>query len=241
MTASCHWAVAVVLVALGCSNRAKCTAAYKQALALVSDNKADAAREWRVEVWKECGETEGWALDKAIAQTEKRNAPPPVPREPTPAEVLASKRQISSALAIVQPMFGDSVNALDAGAATFAAWSAQHMLWSDLQAQTETKHALVLKDPALARGKRLCASGMVAEIKVDRSVAPPVYVGGLVGDSLKVTRFIAVHSTGELVENSYARICGIVTGTQSYTNSGGGSTEAAFIVGMFDLPENKKP
>jgi hypothetical protein len=234
-------AAAVVLgLVLGCS-KPTCDEVRSKALALVAANKLYEAREARVGVFAACQQnlSELAPLDRAITKAEPAPPPPP-PREPTPLELLASKRQIRSALTIVQPTFGDSVNTTDGGAAVFATWAAQHMLWSDLTAQPETKHALVLKDPALERGKRLCSSGTLAEIQVDRTVTPPVYVGGVVSSALKVTRFVAVRSTGDLVENSQARLCGIVTGTQSYTNAGGGSTQAVFVVGMFDLPENKR-
>lgn len=52
-------------------------------------------------------------------------------------------------------------------------------------------------------------------------------------------RFAAVASTGELVAQSSANFCGVTTGKYSYSNSGGGTTHAVFLVGMFDLPENK--
>jgi hypothetical protein len=228
-----------MVVVAGCS-KPTCEEVRAKAMALAASRKLPAAKDARAEVFAACQNDlrELAPLDKAIADAEP--APPPLPpREPTKDELLASKRQIQSALAIAHPLFGDSVNATDAGAVVFARWASQHMLWSDLNAQPETKHALVLKDPALERGKRLCSSGTLVEIQVDRSVAPPVYVGGIMSGSLKVTRFVAVKSTGSLVESTQARICGIVTGTQSYTNSGGGSTQAVFVVGMFDLPENR--
>ena len=37
-----------------------------------------------------------------------------------------------------------------------------------------------------------------------------------------------------------ARFCGIATGRDTYANTGGGTTHAVRVVGMFDLPENRK-
>lgn len=51
----------------------------------------------------------------------------------------------------------------------------------------------------------------------------------------------SVSSTGRLVEDSRARLCGFVTGKYSYSNSGGGSSHAVQLVGMFKLPENTGP
>lgn len=45
--------------------------------------------------------------------------------------------------------------------------------------------------------------------------------------------------TGDLVQNSAARICGIVTGVSDYANTGGGQTPSVTIVGLFDLPANR--
>jgi hypothetical protein len=54
-------------------------------------------------------------------------------------------------------------------------------------------------------------------------------------------RFYAVGSTGSIVESSSARFCGVAIGKYDYTNSMGGAGHAVAAVGMFDLPENRKP
>jgi hypothetical protein len=56
-----------------------------------------------------------------------------------------------------------------------------------------------------------------------------------------VVVFYAVGETGDLVAGSRTRLCGIVTGLHSFLNSGGGVTHAIRAVGMFDLPENRRP
>jgi hypothetical protein len=165
-------------------------------------------------------------------------APEPV-RQPTLLEQLNQHQHFDGSLKVAIRHFGDSRNEADVGAMTFAVWSTKHMVWASIQKQPETKHALVLKDPVSERGKKMCSSGTMIEIRVDRSTGNPIYDGGIMSNGGKVTRFMAVGSSGELVENSPARICGIVTGTYSYGNSAGGTTHAVNVVGMFDLPENK--
>lgn len=164
---------------------------------------------------------------------------PPVPREPTLLELLSAESSVDGALKVVGPHLSDSTNALDPGALNLAIWGAEHLSWEDIQSLPETKHAKVLKDPEAERGKRNCYRGTIVEIQVDRSAGEPIYLGGLMTGSGMVIRFAAVGATGELVGNSYANFCGITTGKYSYSNSGGGTTHAVFLVGIFDLPENK--
>ena len=54
----------------------------------------NSAREMRAVVWKECGETKGWELDKAIAQAEQQfvAAPSPVAAAPVMPSCLLSVR-----------------------------------------------------------------------------------------------------------------------------------------------------
>jgi hypothetical protein len=54
-----------------------------------------------------------------------------------------------------------------------------------------------------------------------------------------VLSFIALRSTGQLVDGSKARFCGILTGVTAYP-PGKGTPELGYrVVGMFDLPENR--
>ena len=79
------------------------------------------------------------------------------------------------------------------------------------------------------------------EITADDSLGTPkVFTGGLIDNSGQIYRFIAVKSTGEIVKGSTAKFCGIVTGRLMFSNSVGGTTHAVSLVGMFDLPENRK-
>jgi hypothetical protein len=161
------------------------------------------------------------------------------PKEPTVVERLMESTTLTEALGVARPLFTDTEDKVDPAAVSFAMWAAKRMTWRELQALPETKHALVMKDPEAERGKRNCYTGVIVEIQVDRSKGVPLYLGGLMTNGGQIARFAAVGSTGELVQKSAARFCGVTTGRQSYSNAGGGTTHAVYLVGMFDLPENK--
>lgn len=160
-------------------------------------------------------------------------------RTPTFAENLARIMVLSEALPFVRGSFAESGTHTDPAAALFAIWSSEHLTWEELSKVSETKRALVMKDPAAEQGRRLCWSGSIIEIATDRSSGNPIFEGGIMNDNADLVRFLAVGSSGSLTERSWARVCGIVTGKISYSNSGGGTTHAVQIVGMFDLPQNK--
>jgi hypothetical protein len=42
-----------------------------------------------------------------------------------------------------------------------------------------------------------------------------------------------------LVADSNATFCGVIVGKVGFTNASGGTTNAPYLVGMFDLPENR--
>lgn len=125
------------------------------------------------------------------------------------------------------------------GAALLALWGHDHLKWAELQEVPLGKYGMVMKDPDTQRGKRLCTTGQVIEIAADASIPQKIYLGGMYGPEGNLYRFIAVGSTGEIVANSRAKFCGIVTGQQHYPNSMGGEAHAVHLVGMFDLQENK--
>ena len=166
-------------------------------------------------------------------------APTPEPAPPTRGELLARTAELSKAIDILKPAFELSGEGNAPAAALLATWSGLHMTWAALQKIPETQKALVMKDPAAEVGKRLCWSGSVFEISTDHSAGYPVYDGGIIGDDGGIVRFFAVGSSGDIVEHSWARVCGIVTGAVAYPNSGGGTTHGVHVVGMFDLPKNK--
>lgn len=133
----------------------------------------------------------------------------------------------------------DTFNESSPGALLLAVWSAKNLKWSELQKLPSTKYSLVMKDPDEERGKLMCARGRVIEIQAEKTETGKVFTGGLFAGT-KIVRFIAVGSSGDLVAKSWAGICGVVIGKQSYQNSMGGTAHAVFLVGMFGLPENKQ-
>ena len=170
------------------------------------------------------------------------SAPVEPPPEVTLKQELDSTRTLAGALDVLRDHLKDSEGTLDSGAAFLALWSTRHLTWKDIVSLPKTTRALVLKDSDAERGKALCAEGSISQITADHSAGPAqtVHEGGIVTSSMAVVRFLAVGSTGSLVENSYARFCGVVTGRYSFTNAGGGTTHAVQLVGFFDLPENHK-
>jgi hypothetical protein len=127
------------------------------------------------------------------------------------------------------------------GAVMLALWGYEKMRLADIQALPATKWAVVKNDPEAVRGHHICTSGTIVEIGVDRSAGNPIYLGGMYDGAGNIYRFVAVGSTGDLVANSKARFCGVVTNAVSYPNSMGGVGHAVQLVGLFDLPTNKKP
>jgi hypothetical protein len=165
--------------------------------------------------------------------------------EPSPAEVLAGRlraaKTLGDALLVVRPYLTDAVGESSPGTSMLALWSTQSLQWPDVDVQKdETSYALTMKDPDEARGKRLCLAGPIVQIAKD-GVGKLRYFSGLMQSAREdLFRFSAVKSTGELVEGDSARFCGVVIGTFDYRNSAGGTGHAVNIVGMFDLPDNRK-
>lgn len=181
------------------------------------------------------------AAQSADAARAKAPLLSPKPAQPTIIEqVLATPKRTD-----VMPLlsFKDTHNEWDPGAMLLGAWATQWMVWGNVDAE-ETTSGRVMKDPDAERGRRACWRGTIDEIHVDRSGIPygagVAYLGGLSTANLDFVRFVAVRSTGDLVANSPARFCGIVTGIMSFENALGTNTRAVVAVGMFDLPENRK-
>jgi hypothetical protein len=135
------------------------------------------------------------------------------------------------------------------GAVLFAMWAAKAMVWTDIAVtKDETTYGLVRKNSGETRGKRLCTTGTIIEIMEqrwrgsrfggteERKVAIGLTSPRADGDLFE---FVAVGSSGKLVQDSRARFCGVVTGYRDYANSMGGTSHAVTLIGMFDLPENR--
>lgn len=160
------------------------------------------------------------------------------PQKPALPPII-SANTLTDAIKIVKPAMTDTFNDMSPGAASLATWSISHLKWSELNELPATRYALVMKDSDEERGKKLCATGIIVEVASEKTEQGKVYHGGLFDEDRHVYRFTAVGSTGELVAQSQARFCGVVIGREDYSNSAGGTAHAVYLVGMFDLPENK--
>jgi hypothetical protein len=171
--------------------------------------------------------------------------PAPVPEapaskaEPTLFEKMRDVPTLSAAVAATSDMAADSVNKLSPMTIALTAWGLSHMKLADVAVKrNETSFALVRKDSDETRGKRMCVSGLIIEIAVEKTSYGKVNQGLLMSGQGDLYHFSTTGSSGELVEKSRARLCGVTTGNYEYSNSGGGTGHAIQIVGMFDLPQN---
>jgi hypothetical protein len=169
------------------------------------------------------------------ARSQSKPEPPAI--EPPPQRELA----FAEVLAAARPAMGDSEGSVSAGAAAFALWLDTHAFasWADVTpSKDETSYAKIKKDSRAEIGKRMCVRGRVLQIsRVASSVT--LFEGTLSLPTMRYVHFISAGSTGDIVERSRARLCGVATGVYAYTNVMGGETQSVQMVGIFDLPENR--
>jgi hypothetical protein len=162
--------------------------------------------------------------------------PAPVPAHAasaaSPAERIANAGSLAEALAIARPELTDTPEELGTGTRLLASFAARRLRWADVDVAAETTIGRVEKDPEPERGKRLCATGELLQIERRDLDARKIYVGRLRTRDDDTLAFVAVGSTGDLVKRSTGKLCGVVTG-----KAGG----AVAVVGMFELPENRRP
>ena len=165
--------------------------------------------------------------------------PTPPPKLPSLESMVLTKITLADAFATAKPLMTDPPNEISVGTEALLAWAMKRMAWADVGVATnETSFAKVQKDIDAERGKRLCVRAAVVQISASKAIDGTTYLG-LMGDrATGLFRFLAVKSSGDIVESTRAKFCGIVTGRHDYKNSGGGTSHAVEVVGMFDLPEN---
>jgi len=176
---------------------------------------------------------------------EPRNAAPapPEPEMPRLLRQIAEVRLPPDALSFAEPYMQDTVDEINKGAVLFAYWIAGRPDFIAKVASNEessTSPKKVMKDPNAARGHVLCARGRIVQIRRESIQARALWWGVMMSSDGTPISYVAAGSTGELVEDSRARICGIVAGTHFFKNVGGGQTQAVMLAGVFDLPENRK-
>ena len=156
------------------------------------------------------------------------------------AELLASQDTLSKAVNMIKPTMSDEFDAFPSSAGILASWmNEKNVKISDIRSLESSTRGKILKDSFSERGKRLCISATLVEIQVDRSAGFAAYHAGLVNNYTDVTRVLAIGSTGDLVADSNATFCGVIVGKVGFTNASGRTTNAPYLVGMFDLPENR--
>jgi hypothetical protein len=236
--------------------------------------------------------------------------------DPAKRQILA-KTSVADAIEMARPMMSNTVGRLDLGSALLAIWASKNLTWSAIEGLQETSPSLFKKDPEAERGRRLCMSGTILEIRAEKTLAgrivedralpliertrntqsaandsdqgathaepgssasplgmpDPLVLQGTdlsIPDGGKVyfatlqskpeplpegtkakprdtsslfVEVIAVRSSGNLVDGTEARVCGVLTGVT--VPPAGINTAAALdaatvhrLVGMFDLPQN---
>ena len=110
--------------------------------------------------------------------------------------------------------------------------------WQDINNLTETSYPKMKKDILAEAGKKYCFEGMVHQIVVDRTFEVPLTHAAMYVPYEDYVYVLAVGSSGEIVEKTSARFCGIATGSREYQTAMG-TRSAPYLLGMFDLPENK--
>lgn len=165
-----------------------------------------------------------------------------IPHRATLAERL-EQSDLGQSVELLRPNFEAQHSGPTPGLAaeTLAVWASMRLTWDQLAPLPSTTYAKVKKDPQMEIGHRLCVNSLrVVQITADRSEGRiPVYRGLLRFTSGSMLSFVAVGSTGDLVEQSQASYCGVVTGLWEFPNVSNGLTNTVHTVGMFALPENK--
>ena len=159
---------------------------------------------------------------------------PPVVHKPTISELLEQADTVQEALAICSPMMGDKFGNISDGSICLVVWMQTHNvnIFNVSVKKDETTPGLVFKNSEEQLGKRMCAVGSIIEI---HRAMNGVEIGEISGYSGTIYHFLTVGGSGPLVEKSTGKLCGYVTGTYSYPNSGGGTTHTVDIAGAWDL------
>lgn len=112
------------------------------------------------------------------------------------------------------------------------------MDWDELNSIPETNYQRMKKDIIAESGKSFCFEGLVHDIRVNRTLRPPITEALMYVPHEGYAAIVAVRSSGDILPDTYARFCGIATGKKYYQTLMG-TDSAPYLFGMFDLPENK--
>lgn len=112
------------------------------------------------------------------------------------------------------------------------------MNWDELNNIPKANYQRMNKDIVAESGKSFCFEGMVHEIRVDRTIKPSITEALMYVPYEGYAAIVAVKSSGDILPETTAKFCGIAVGRRFYQTLMG-TDSAPYLVGMFDLPENK--
>ncbi|MFO0662828.1 MAG: hypothetical protein U0174_02695 [Polyangiaceae bacterium] len=121
-------------------------------------------------------------------------------------------------------------------------WSEERLRWADVDMKkNQTSTLLALKDPEGAYGKRACLTGKLTTITAvrDADASALLHFKAVLEGPGERWNLSAVGDTAELVKGSTAKFCGLAVHVRTQ-RADGGTLDTLDVVGMFDLPENRK-
>lgn len=147
---------------------------------------------------------------------------------------------LDAAIERFRASFADGVGMPSEGTMRLAVWAASNLTWAALEsAKPETTLAALSHGVEPERGKRLCESGEVVDLRDDTSHGVRLAMGVLAKGAGMPVHFVAAGSTEGVAAKRTARLCGIVTGRLRLRDATGRDVEHVQVVGMFDVPQNK--
>jgi len=153
---------------------------------------------------------------------------------------ISGKATFDEALAYAKPKIEDATTDWDRGTYLLGEWLSEHGKWKTIADLPETSRLKISKDSEGETGKRFCEFGTVTTIKAMKTDGPKMFWGIIAPNEVHATVFMAVGDTGNIVDGSQARICGAATGIYRLTLKSGEPLPSPKLVGMFDLPTNRK-
>ena len=173
--------------------------------------------------------------------------PAPVPSDAVPVRLreqdlaaILEKTTLTDALDYARPSIADAKDDWDRGTYLLGEWLAARGSWATVAVLPETSPPKISKDQEAEIGKRLCMAGTVTTIKAVRGSEAKLFWGILAPNETQAMIFLVAGDTGDIVDNSPGRVCGLATGIYHLTLKTGAPFPTPKVVGFFDLPKNKK-
>lgn len=153
-----------------------------------------------------------------------------------PSEEVMTKTTLAEAVAFVRPHCADAKETLSPGSILLTLWAKDYLTAPALDRLPSTTYKAVQRDSEEERGKKICTTGKVVQIRRDRAElwgTKKVWEGVIMLPSLDALHFIAVGEVADITEGTTATYCGVVIGRYSYGNTRGGTALAVTTVGLF--------